>query len=250
MSLASASEGLARLTDLRIPFRIPPDFFAERVKPDKHMARIKDKLLEERRKMDSVADRKKTKEEKRFAKSVQSAKLQEKSADKKAALEAASKLRKQSKEDGRELAVERSILPGIAAHMAANRADEAARREKKSAKREAKDKKYGHGGKKRNVRKNDSGSSQQGKFDLGKNRGNFAGFKDNKPGSFSDRRAKSNKSDSHKNKNGSSFTMGRSSGGGARGGRGGAAGGRGGRGGGRGGKPSRPGKQARAQSRK
>ena len=82
MSLGSSTAGLARLTDLQIPFRIPPDFFAERVKPDQHMARIKDKLLEERRKMDSVDERKKTKEEKRFAKSVQSAKLQEKSTDK------------------------------------------------------------------------------------------------------------------------------------------------------------------------
>jgi len=159
------------------------DFFAERVKPDKHMSRIKDKLIEEKRKMESVADRKKGKEERRFAKQVQSNKLQEKSAEKKAALAQAGKLRKQNKDDGKELSVERSILPGISEHLAANRADEAAKKEKKNFKREAKDKKYGHGGKKKNIRKNSSESAHGGKdYDLGKMRGNFSGFKDSKPG--------------------------------------------------------------------
>ena len=254
LSLGVASEGLHRLTDLSIPFRIPVDFFAERVKPDKHMSRIKDKLIEEKRKMESVADRKKGKEDKKFAKQVQSSSLQAKSAEKKAALEAASKLRKQNKADGKELSVERSILPGIGAHLAANRADEESKREKKSFKREAKDKKYGHGGKKKNVRKNNAESAHGGKdYDHGKLRGNFQGFKDNKPGSFSERRSGSNKQ-ADTNKNGSSFTQGRNTRGGAsagrgrggaRGGRGGAAGGRGGRGG-----SNRPGKSARAQSRK
>lgn len=184
LSLNAASEGLQQLTDLNIPFRIPADFFAERVKPDKHMARVKDKLIEEQRKMVAVAERKQDKETRRFAKQVQSAKIQEKSAEKKANLAAAGKMRKAPEGADRELGVERSILPGVSAHLAANRADEAARREKKSAKREAKDKKYGHGGKKRNVRKNDKESATSGKdYTVGKMRQNFQGFKDSKPGS-------------------------------------------------------------------
>ena len=231
------------MTDLSIPFRIPPDFFAERVKPDKHMARIKDKLIEEQRKMLAVSERKQDKETRRFAKQVQSTKLQEKSKEKKANLAAAGRMRKV--EDG-ELGIERSILPGVQQHLAANRAEEDARRAKKSAKREAKDKKYGHGGKKRNVRKNDKESNSAGKdYSLNKMRNNFQGFKDTKPGSSQDRRSNSNKSD-QRNKNGSSFNP--RGFGGRGGGRGGARGG--GRGGGRGGKPNRPGKTSRAQSRK
>lgn len=187
LSLNSASEGLQQLTDLSIPFRIPPDFFAERLKADKHMARIKDKLIEEKQKMVSVSERKLHKESQRFGKKVQSAKLQEKSAEKKANLAAAGRMRKS---DDQELGVERSILPGVAAHLAANKADESARREKKSAKRDAKDKKYGNGGKKRNVRKNDKESVAAGKdYAAGNMRKNFAGFKDSKPGSVAQRQA-------------------------------------------------------------
>lgn len=242
LSLNAASEGLQQLTDLSIPFRIPPDFFAERVKPDKHMNRIKDKLIEEQRKMVAVSERKLDKETRKFAKEVQSAKLQEKSAEKKASLAAAGRMRKV--DDG-ELGIERSILPGVQAHLAANRADEQARLAKKSAKREAKDKKYGHGGKKRNVRKNDKESASSGKdYANSKNRQNFGGFNDQKPGSYQSRSQKSG-GGAQFNKNGSSFTpRGFSS---ARGGRGGARGGRGGRGGS---KPNRPGKAARSQSRK
>lgn len=231
LSLAAASEGLQRLTSMNIPFRIPPDFFAERVKPDSHMARIKDKLIQEKQKMQAVAGRKAEKEAKRYAKEVQSNAFQQKAAEKRANLAAAGQMRKETgsgKEQ--ELPLEKALLPGVAEHLRANKEEEAKRRERKSAKREAKDKKFGHGGKKRGSKRNTKESAHAGKdYNIGAMKKNFEGFKDSKPGSYQDRRSKSNKGPT--NRNGSSFS--------AKVGRG-----------AKGGKPNRPGKSARAKSRK
>lgn len=233
----AASEGLARLSDLRIPYRIPADYYAERVKPDAHMARIKDRLIEEKQKMESVAERRAQKENRKFAKKVQATKLQEKQKEKKANLEAAGRMRKKGGgEEGIELGVERSLLPGVQQHLQANRREEDERRQRRNFKREAKDKKYGFGGKKRNIKRNDRTSARDdSEYKLSNNRsfnkGSFKGFKEQKPGSYGDRRSQSNKGQ-QRNRNGSAFNMGRV--GSHK----------------KGGKPNRPGKAARAQSRK
>jgi len=224
------------LADLEIPFRIPPDYFAERVKPDRHMDRIKDKLLEEKAKMAAVAERKAQKEAKKYAKQVQTAQIQAKAAEKKAATAEAGKMRKANNAGEKELPLERSILPGMKEHLEATRAESEAKKQKRNFKREAKDKKYGFGGKKRRIKSNNAESTFNAAtkdYNLNKMRKPFEGFRDAKPGSFSDRRSGSNKG-GHTNRNGSSFTMGRAGSGKGKGK----------------GKPNRPGKATRAKSRK
>ena len=60
-----------------IPFSRPIDFFAEMVKSDEHMGRIKDKLMDEASRKKAAVDARKQRDLRKFGKQVQVAKLQE-----------------------------------------------------------------------------------------------------------------------------------------------------------------------------
>lgn len=66
-----------------VQFSRPGDFFAEMVKSDDHMARIKDRLIFETRKIEAVAQRKSNKEQKLRSKESQANKIAQKSQRKK-----------------------------------------------------------------------------------------------------------------------------------------------------------------------
>merc|ERR1712232_1496586 len=66
-----------------VPFSRPDDFFAEMVKSDDHMAKVKDRLIFETKKIDAVSQRKSNKEQKLRAKEKQSNKIAEKAKKKK-----------------------------------------------------------------------------------------------------------------------------------------------------------------------
>ncbi|KAG7361935.1 rRNA processing protein EBP2 [Nitzschia inconspicua] len=61
-----------------IPFSRPDDFFAEMVKTDDHMAKVKDRLIFETKKIEAVAQRKSNKEQKLRARESQANRLAEK----------------------------------------------------------------------------------------------------------------------------------------------------------------------------
>lgn len=71
-----------------VPFSRPDDFFAEMVKSDDHMARVKDRLIFENKKIEAVAQRKSNKEQKLRAKEAHSNKIAEKSRRRKENLKA------------------------------------------------------------------------------------------------------------------------------------------------------------------
>ena len=58
-----------------VPYLRPDDYFAEMVKSDDHMRRIKESLLFEQRKMAAVEQRKKNREQQRFGKQLKAAKI-------------------------------------------------------------------------------------------------------------------------------------------------------------------------------
>lgn len=66
-----------------IPFSRPEDFFVEMVKTDDHMANVKDRLIFENKKIEAVASRKSSKEQKLRAKESNSNRLAEKAKRKK-----------------------------------------------------------------------------------------------------------------------------------------------------------------------
>jgi rRNA-processing protein EBP2 len=99
-SLQSVLNGCARLAQLGIAYRRPDDFMCEMVKDDAHMARIKDKLIFEQKKMEAFQQRKDRQEQKKYSKEVQAEKQKEKAQQKKATLKAVDQWKKESKSRG------------------------------------------------------------------------------------------------------------------------------------------------------
>lgn len=79
---------LTTLSKIGVPYQRPADFFAEMVKSDDHMARIKRKLLHESAAIAQVAENKRVASQKKFAKQVNAEKQQEKALAKKTSVEA------------------------------------------------------------------------------------------------------------------------------------------------------------------
>jgi len=93
---AQASVAIARQTldRQKVPYLRPDDYYAEMVKSDGHMQRIRDSLLFEQKKMAAFEQRKKNQEQKKFGKQLQHEKQVAKAAEKRATLEAIKQIRK------------------------------------------------------------------------------------------------------------------------------------------------------------
>ena len=76
-SLDAANEARTRLRKEGIPFSRPTDYFAEMVKSDEHMGKIKSKIMDEAANKKAAADARKQRDLKKFGKQVQMSKLQE-----------------------------------------------------------------------------------------------------------------------------------------------------------------------------
>lgn len=76
-SLDAVKRARSLLKAEAIPFSRPPDFFAEMVKSDEHMGRIKHKLVDEASRKKAASEARKLRDLKKFGKQVQVAKLQE-----------------------------------------------------------------------------------------------------------------------------------------------------------------------------
>ena len=77
-----------------VPYLRPDDYYAEMVKSDGHMQRIRDSLLFEQKKMKAFEQRKRNTEQKKFGKRLQAEKSIAKAAEKRATLEAIKQIRK------------------------------------------------------------------------------------------------------------------------------------------------------------
>jgi rRNA-processing protein EBP2 len=86
-SLSAAQEARKLLKAEGIPFTRPTDYFAEMVKADEHMAKIKAKLIDEAASKKASAEARKQRDLKKFGKQVQVAKLQERDKERKQTME-------------------------------------------------------------------------------------------------------------------------------------------------------------------
>ena len=86
-SLDAVNEARIRLKKEGIPFSRPTDYFAEMVKSDEHMGKIKSKMMDEAASKKAAADARKQRDLKKFGKQVQMAKLQEKNKAKRETLD-------------------------------------------------------------------------------------------------------------------------------------------------------------------
>lgn len=98
---AATQAAIARMEAAGQAWARPPDYLAEMVKSDEHMAKIKEQMLHQSKLVTEMEQRKKDRESKRFAKQVQAEKKKERAQEKKASISDVSKLRKQRKQSVR-----------------------------------------------------------------------------------------------------------------------------------------------------
>lgn len=99
-ALEGTREAFSKLQSMNIPFLGPPDYYAEMVKTDSHMLKIKGKLLTQKKKIEEAEERKKAREAKKIAKEVQAQKSKERTKRKKEEIESVKKWRKQREQSG------------------------------------------------------------------------------------------------------------------------------------------------------
>ncbi|KAJ0963276.1 hypothetical protein J5N97_028398 [Dioscorea zingiberensis] len=99
-ALDGTRKAFAILQSAGLPFLRPPDYYAEMVKSDSHMLKVKGKLLVEKKKIEEAEERKKAREAKKIAKEVQAQKNKERAKRKKEDIESVKKWRKQRQQSG------------------------------------------------------------------------------------------------------------------------------------------------------
>ncbi|KZZ89913.1 Eukaryotic rRNA processing [Moelleriella libera RCEF 2490] len=168
--LGAAQEGRARLLAEGVPFSRPKDYFAEMVKEDAHMERVKAKLIEEASAKKASAEARKLRDLKKFGKQVQVAKLQERQKAKRETLDKIKTLKRNSaterQESGDNIATNEGDLFDVSidnelAKYSKTRthAGPGINQKTPGFKRQKKNERYGFGGKKKYGKSGDAISS-------------------------------------------------------------------------------------------
>ncbi|KAF2659706.1 Ebp2-domain-containing protein [Lophiostoma macrostomum CBS 122681] len=160
-ALAAVKDARERLKKEGVAFSRPNDYFAEMVKSDEHMGKIKQKLVDDAAGKKAAAEARRQRDLKKFGKQVQVAKLQERAKEKRDTLEKINLLKRKRQGADMTTTKEEDLfdveLDGAAA--AAKTSDRRDASGKPNFKRQKKDAKFGFGGKKRHAKSNDAISS-------------------------------------------------------------------------------------------
>jgi rRNA-processing protein EBP2 len=172
-ALAVAVEARRLLKQHKIPVQRPTDFYAEMLKTDEHMRHIKEKLVQESKKIEASERARKQRDNVKYGKKVQQEVLLKRQQAKTEAISETTKLRK-----GLQQKMDNNADFDVTTDDPADRKD----RKSSAAKRKGKDAKFGFGGAKNNSRskRNDSSSflnaaGKGDKFSVKQNKTPFAG---------------------------------------------------------------------------
>ncbi|GAB1314130.1 rRNA-processing protein EBP2 [Madurella fahalii] len=166
-SLEAARQGRMLLRKEGVPFTRPTDYFAETVRSDATMEKVKAKLVEEATAKKAAAEARKQRDLKKFGKQVQVQKQQERAKQKRETLDKINLLKRKRQEGGSsalgaheaddlfDVAVDNEL----ASHSNKSKKRSAGEHGPPNAKRQKKDAKYGFGGKKRFAKSGDAMSS-------------------------------------------------------------------------------------------
>ncbi|KAF2453235.1 eukaryotic rRNA processing protein EBP2-domain-containing protein [Lineolata rhizophorae] len=167
-ALSAARQGRDLLKKEGVPFSRPSDFFAEMVKSDEHMGRVKQKLIDAAAGKKAAAEARKQRDLKKFGKQVQIAKQQERERAKKETLEKINILKRKrqnadipnaNEDDLFDVALDDAADSGRHGKKSNTDRRAAGAAGKPNFKRQKKDEKYGFGGKKRFSKSGDALSS-------------------------------------------------------------------------------------------
>ncbi|KAL1953987.1 hypothetical protein VTO42DRAFT_1873 [Malbranchea cinnamomea] len=159
VGVSAATQARSLLKKEGIPFSRPSDYFAEMVKSDEHMDKIKRKLYEEAAAKKASAEAKKQRELKKFGKQVQIAKLQQRQKEKKETLEKINSLKRKRKAGDTGPTDDEDLFDVALEDSNKSNSRSTQKGQGPSAKRQKKDKKFGFGGKKRFAKSGDAISS-------------------------------------------------------------------------------------------
>ncbi|KAF2468821.1 Ebp2-domain-containing protein [Lindgomyces ingoldianus] len=170
-SLSAVKDAQAKLKKEGVPFSRPADYFAEMVKSDEHMGKIKQKLVDEAAGKKAAAEARRQRDLKKFGKQVQVARMQERAKEKRDTLEKINLLKRKRQgvdltttreEDLFDIELDSATKPTKSPRI--SKSDPLTPRHgsgdsNSNPKRQKKDAKYGFGGKKRHAKSNDAFSS-------------------------------------------------------------------------------------------
>ncbi|KAL0017166.1 hypothetical protein SO802_004235 [Lithocarpus litseifolius] len=165
-TLEGTKEAFEKLKSMKINCFSPPDYYAEMVKTDSPMEKVKGKLLSEKRKIEEAEERRKARESKKLSKEIQAQKQKERAKQKKEEIESVKKWRKQRQqsgfavgekdadmnlpfEDGKTFERSNKKRPGVApGDSSGGQAKRGVGNPNKQKKREFRNSKFGSGGRK------------------------------------------------------------------------------------------------------
>ncbi|KAE9373689.1 Ebp2-domain-containing protein [Stipitochalara longipes BDJ] len=157
-SLSAVQEARKSLKAEGVPFTRPTDYFAEMVKADEHMAKIKAKLIDEAASKKASAEARKQRDLKKFGKQVQVAKIQERDKERKQTMEKIKVLKRKRQGADTETTNEADMFD-VAVDDEIKDSKVSRKDRQGPNKRAKKDEKFGFGGKKRFKKSGDAMSS-------------------------------------------------------------------------------------------
>ena len=109
MTRENVKKGMEILVQAKIPISRPDDFFAEMLKSDEHMAKVKSRLLQQQSKIKTFEEKQARMENKKFHKAIKAYKQTERHSEKRANFEQINTLKRKIKERGGEEVDEREF---------------------------------------------------------------------------------------------------------------------------------------------
>ncbi|KAI7353169.1 hypothetical protein KC320_g4069 [Hortaea werneckii] len=165
-SLDAVKEARAKLKKEGVPFTRPADYFAEMVKSEEQMGKVRSKQVDEAARKKASADARRQRDLKKFGKAVQVAKLQERDKAKRDTLDKINALKRKRQSGNDALTANEDDLFDVALDDAAGNSS-SKKGDKRSSgdgagpnrKRQKKDERFGYGGKKKYSKSNDAKSA-------------------------------------------------------------------------------------------
>ncbi|KAF8569163.1 hypothetical protein P879_08085, partial [Paragonimus westermani] len=163
LAQAAVLVAIPKLHELGVPTKRPSDYFAEMVKSDEHMNKIKQHLVEAQQRLALRERARQMREKRKFGKQTQQAVLQARREDKRKLTEAVKASRKKSGKNQEEV-LEKILGEYRNEHEKGgfHRPKDIANRRKFNVRRDFKNKKYGHGGQKKRSKRNTVESAGSG----------------------------------------------------------------------------------------
>ncbi|KAI9141457.1 eukaryotic rRNA processing [Paraphysoderma sedebokerense] len=166
----AAINGRSILLDLNVPFHRPDDYFAEMLKTDNHMSRVRQKLLEEAEQVKKSEEARKLREMKKFGKKGQQEVLKDRKDKEKELKDKVKSLKRKRNEDSTTTFEEEFDI--AVSDDDNEKGGPGTKKSRKNKKRETKNAKYGFGGAKRHKKSNTAESSADFTFSAKKMKSN------------------------------------------------------------------------------